>query len=782
MLYQQIPNELQIIPHWVCWQFERLDSGKLSKIPINARTGLKASVTDPDTWSDFKTACGAVNNNAAQVLSGGNYDLVPCGVRCGIGFVFSDLDLYAGIDIDDAAGDAALLTAHRKIIEAFPSYSELSPSRRGLHIIVKGKIKGARKHGVEAYSTERYFTFTGDVWRNLPIIDCQAMLDELQADLAPARSLHTILSTVPQTEDDVTIIARMLGAANGAKATMLAHGNADALVGTDRSHSAIDMALVNVIQFYTKNVEQIERIWLSTPHGQNPQRAKKMRRMDYRMRTIRLAFDREVAPVDFNQLQQQWQASPEQYRPTPPPASASVSIPPPLPPGLMGEVAQFIYDAATRQVPEIALAGAIGWFAGVCGKAYNINGAGLNMYLALLASSGSGKEAISSGYSVIEQAIVARGVIAVREFIGPANFSAPQAILKHVGKHGSFISLIGEFGGWLGHLVGPYAQPVRQGIKDVLLELYGKSGRNNVYRQSVYTDKDNNIQEIKSPAMSLLGETTPSTFYRQISEQVIEDGFLPRFVIIEYEGPNQYINEGAHYVTLPTRLGDALAQLATHCLEINQSMNMPNGGPIDVDMVPAAKAMFNSFSRYCTDQSNVKGITEGIKNVWSRVWLNSVKLAALVAVGCNHVQPRVEAHHAKWAIELVMTSVQKLVGKVETGEVAGSAETKQWSDFVRALRGLPDMTLERLETYGLTQVMRDHNVISHSFLHRRIGMLASFKNDKLGASAALKRLVQRAIDEGIFVPLAKYDPWVIEHKITGSAYALNVKALETSQT
>ncbi|WBF76964.1 hypothetical protein PSV3_00262 [Septimatrevirus PSV33] len=68
-----------------------------------------------------------------------------------------------------------------------------------------------------------------------------------------------------------------------------------------------------------------------------------------------------------------------------------------VPPGLVGEIAQYIYAQAPRPVPEIALAGALGLVAGIVGRAYNISGTGLNQYVLLLAPTGTGKEAIASG-------------------------------------------------------------------------------------------------------------------------------------------------------------------------------------------------------------------------------------------------------------------------------------------------------------------------------------------------------------------------------------------------
>jgi primase-polymerase (primpol)-like protein len=51
-----------------------------------------------------------------------------------------------------------------KIIEALDSYTEVSPSGEGIHVIVKGKVPASIKRGrIEMYSIERYFTITGQV-------------------------------------------------------------------------------------------------------------------------------------------------------------------------------------------------------------------------------------------------------------------------------------------------------------------------------------------------------------------------------------------------------------------------------------------------------------------------------------------------------------------------------------------------------------------------------------------------------------------------------------------
>lgn len=64
-------------------------------------------------------------------------------------------------------------------------------------------------------------------------------------------------------------------------------------------------------------------------------------------------------------------------------------------PGLVGEVAKFIYASAPRPVAEIAFVGAIGLVAGISGRAYNVSGRGLYQYALLLANTGTGKEAMN---------------------------------------------------------------------------------------------------------------------------------------------------------------------------------------------------------------------------------------------------------------------------------------------------------------------------------------------------------------------------------------------------
>jgi putative DNA primase/helicase len=142
---ESISEELTVRPQWVVW---RAVGDKPDKVPYSARTGHRASSTDLLTWSTFQ--------EALETYESGEY--------AGVGFVFSSADPYTGIDLDncvDENGEIALWAL--EIVRYFDSYTELSATGSGLHIIVRGDVPNRRKGDVEVYRSKRFFTVPGHV-------------------------------------------------------------------------------------------------------------------------------------------------------------------------------------------------------------------------------------------------------------------------------------------------------------------------------------------------------------------------------------------------------------------------------------------------------------------------------------------------------------------------------------------------------------------------------------------------------------------------------------------
>jgi hypothetical protein len=80
------------------------------------------------------------------------------------------------------------------------------------------------------------------------------------------------------------------------------------------------------------------------------------------------------------------------------------------PPGVTGALAQAIYHNSARPVQTVAIATALAILAGVCGRGWiTYTNAGLNLYLAVVARSGIGKEAIGDAIPTLVRDAVKAG-------------------------------------------------------------------------------------------------------------------------------------------------------------------------------------------------------------------------------------------------------------------------------------------------------------------------------------------------------------------------------------
>jgi primase-polymerase (primpol)-like protein len=256
-----VPTALRERAQWVCWRTELRD-GKETKIPINPTTGQKAKTDDPATWSGFETALEYWRDT----------DRVE-----GIGFVFSADDPLVGIDLDDCRDPETgeIDQWAQDIIDSVDTYTEISPSGTGIHLILRGMLPGDRNRrgDIEMYEHLRYFTVTG---RPVSGNGSSDGVNECQHELESIYEQHLggEEAAEPDTEwlsgeyegpdlegapdDDQELIERAKQADNGQKLARLWRGNT---AGFD-SHSEADMALCSMLAFWTqKDPERMDRLF-----------------------------------------------------------------------------------------------------------------------------------------------------------------------------------------------------------------------------------------------------------------------------------------------------------------------------------------------------------------------------------------------------------------------------------------------------------------------------------------------------------------------------------------
>lgn len=658
--YQNIPAELRALPQWV--------AATAGKVPINPRTGAHASPTDPHTWATFEEA-------------------IACG-HPHIGFALTAWDPYVVIDIDDKADNPASdeqRGVQRKVLDSFQSYTERSVGARwtdangnergGYHIILRGTMQGGRDRGhVAVYSCARYIIFTGDVVRHAPVINAQALLDALLAEMptsAPAAELVQVEGHLADSQ----LHDMAMRADNGEKYAQLCRGEWKEMGYPSQSEA--DLALISMLAFYTRDNEQVRRMFRCTALGKS---AKAIKNNGYLDRTLQRARSDDVSDAQIEEARQVAAAisSEPTLGSTSEPRgrtndNTSFDLPPPQ--GLLGDLISYFNRTALYPMHEGATLAALGLMAGVAGRAFNFMGSGLNLYLLLLAESGRGKEDMARGIERILGAV--RGCSSfVDDFVGPRKFASGQALNGALSSNPCFVSIQSEFGLRLKELNDPRAPASTTELRVSLLDLYAKSGQNDTFRATAYADRDKNTKIVKSPAVSILGESTPGHVFDNLSFRDIEDGLLPRTLVMQATGDRPSANASAY--ELPDEaLVNRFADLVATVMQLG-GMNPLPIEPRAIALTPDAQRALAEIQAKFDADYNDKARNPYDRALWNRAGLNIRRIAGLIAVGCmpgQHSTPLVEFSHLEWAYRFVEHCVGTLGRQFREGLV-GNGESR----------------------------------------------------------------------------------------------------------
>ena len=412
------------------------------------------------------------------------------------------------------------------------------------------------------------------------------------------------------------------------------------------------------------------------------------------------------------------------------------------PPGTAAHIAEYIFDSSYSPIPEVAITATLGLLAAVCGRAYRTpTDMDLSLYLILAAKTGRGKNAI---HEVMPKLVREYGIPGSEQFIRSEDFASGPALHKALLVQPGFLNLQGEFGQKLRGMANPNNAPMRD-LRTLMIKAYG----NSYLEGKGYSKADNSLCGVPWPAFSFLGETTPKTFLESLTHDMMEDGFMSRFITIFYTGDRPLPNKQKN--TSPPH--DAALQwwhgLLAFTLPRLSILNAPE--PVTVQYDEDAQDKLDNFELECTENIN-RTDDEFELQMWNRAHLKVLKVASLLAVADNYIFPVINNDHATWAMKLVERGMDvfercKLDGDI--GSDDHSREQKLKSIIVEYAREAPPAT------YGIPDAIRDAGIITRKYLQKRTCRPNPFINHKSGATAALNYSVHSLIDSGYLAEVDK---------------------------
>ena len=677
--------------------------------PLNPVSGNMADVGDPSTW-------GTLDEALALAAKSGKL----------VGFVLTESDPYCIVDLDNKLSNPATAEELRLFDQILAgsteTYQEQSRSGRGYHIVVRGNCGGGRRLGhIEIYDSKRFMIFTGN-GNGKPILELPHIVDGVLG-LMPKQVQRELAPSCASTMSDLDVVEMGLRAVNGDKFRILTAAP-DLWRESYPSQSEADHALLGMLWFYTRDVDQTVRIFRASPLGQR----EKALRDDYVFGTLDRIRANEPPLVNIT-----IQPPAPELKPAREPAKFRPA------PGVVGMLADDFFKQLKMPVLEIATVAALGAVTGLVSRTYNIYGTGLNQYIFLLAETGRGKEGLHDCINGLF-AELGRTIPGISDLQGPSKFASSQAVIKTLAKKPQCMSLVGEFGLELEQMTSAH-NPTKNGVRAVWLDVYNKSGRNGLLHGSAYADAEKNVSAIHSPALTVIGECTPSTYYKAMELSNIEEGLIPRFLAVNYAGKRVYFNE-ERKIGMDESMLRRVADIAIASISLSQSNNV-----IDIDFAPGIKKHLREFGMYCTDKIN-EAESSLTAELWNRVHFKVLRVAGVLAVADNPHNPTITKEHTEWAEWLVTEDLHMTLDKFEAGDI-GVGDAKQIADLRRAIDTFFHTNPTELVTaYAVPPELVEKRLVPYIYLQRRTSGLASFKNDRLGATAALKRGVEELIATG----------------------------------
>ena len=259
-VFAGVPEELRGYQQWICWKLEQLPSDKKPrKVPYSPLTHQRSGSTEKyrQTWGSFDDACNAYET--------GRYS--------GISFAVTASDPFVVIDFDHCVHDGTIEEWVGQWIEKLDSYTEISPSGTGIHIIMRGMKPGTRckrnrdNYDIEMYEKERFLTITGH------IVDEKRLLGQDKNALTELYNERLDNAPIPPAQpapppqllelDDHALLEKIRSSKQAAKFDALMSGSTAGYGSQDNEGtSEADAALCMILAWWTnKDTERIDRLF-----------------------------------------------------------------------------------------------------------------------------------------------------------------------------------------------------------------------------------------------------------------------------------------------------------------------------------------------------------------------------------------------------------------------------------------------------------------------------------------------------------------------------------------
>ena len=324
------------------------------------------------------------------------------------------------------------------------------------------------------------------------------------------------------------------------------------------------------------------------------------------------------------------------------------------PPGIIKVMADWMTATAPKSQPELSVSAALASVSTIMGRTYRSQfGNWTSLYIIMVAKSTEGKE---HPQACAEKILTHANLT---QLIGGSGYTSAGAVFSALLKSACHLVTIDEMGKLL-QLSRAKGQSHTEAAIDKLIEAYGRTDgimRPPTYSTMTLKDVHKPVERvIHNPGITLLGATTPGTFYAGLTDDLVRDGFLGRCIVVESRQPRQLtrlvdrnpppdrVLDWAGLVFRPT------AGQGGNLSDVNTSEMPPTVVPL-----PFTDACIPMQRRFEDELNAAKERAEadGLDVLLGRTLEKSMRVAMCACKADDPNHKAVLPEHFQWAIEYV---------------------------------------------------------------------------------------------------------------------------------
>lgn len=331
------------------------------------------------------------------------------------------------------------------------------------------------------------------------------------------------------------------------------------------------------------------------------------------------------------------------------------------PPGLVGELAEWIESCAACSQPWLNLGAAITFCGALMGrKVQGVTGVRTNIYTMLVGETSSGKD---HARKMLRKLSHEAGC---SDMIGAESITSDAAINAQLVKSPSSIYLWDEIGHMFKSMKATNADPALAKVTPHLMTLFSSASES----LKVKGYAGNPGEEIDQPNLCFIGTGVPGRLQDGLTVDQVADGFLARILMfMSRDRPRADVKRAKNSILPPPA---ALIERVRNLYLVQPKAPETSGDIIAVNRVhPAiieeseqAEAIFDAFLDHAHDLM-VHRQEKNKNDLWGKAGELARKLALVVAVGDGQVNQWgtvINEGHAKWACSMV----ERLIGDLLT--------------------------------------------------------------------------------------------------------------------